>query len=175
MNKALLSLTAVLLLLAGCASSVTKDIMIDADADPKVNFAGYSTYKWLGSAAIVFDPEGQWEPPQFDADAEIKFLIDRELRKRGMTEATANADMIVAFAAGIDMASMEIKVDPESELSTLENVPMGALTVILIDSTTGLAIWGGIATAEIQQSPDQEIIRQRLDFAVSSMFKKLPR
>ena len=175
MHKALLSFSVVLLLLTGCASSVTKDIMIDADADPKVNFAGYSTYKWLGSAAIVFDPEGQWEPPQFDADAEIKFLIDRELRKRGMTEATANADMIVAFAAGIDMASMEIKVDPESELSTLENVPMGALTVILIDSTTGLAIWGGIATAEIQQSTDQEIIRQRLDFAVSSMFKKLPR
>jgi hypothetical protein len=175
MKKLLLTLTAVLLLLTGCASSVTKDIMVDADADPKVNFAGYSTYKWLGSAAIVYDPEGQWEPPQFDADAEIKFLIDRELRKRGMTEAAGNADMIVAFAAGIDMASMEIKVDPESELSTLENVPMGALTVILIDSSTGLAIWGGVATAEIQQSPDQEIIRQRLDFAVSSMFKKLPR
>jgi hypothetical protein len=175
MKKLLLTLTAVLLLLTGCASSVTKDIMVDADADPKVNFAGYSTYKWLGSAAIVYDPEGQWEPPQFDADAEIKFLIDRELRKRGMTETAGNADMIVAFAAGIDMASMEIKVDPESELSTLENVPMGALTVILIDSSTGLAIWGGVATAEIQQSPDQEIIRQRLDFAVSSMFKKLPR
>jgi hypothetical protein len=73
------------------------------------------------------------------------------------------------------MASMEIKVDPESKLSTLENVPMGALTVILIDNTTGLAIWAGVATAEIQQSPDQEIIRQRLDFAVSSMFKKLPK
>jgi len=175
MKKHLLALSAVLLLLTGCASSVTKDIMIEADADPKVNFAGYSTYKWLGSAAIVFDPEGQWEPPQFDADAEIKFLIDRELRKRGMTEATVNADMIVAFAAGIDMASMEIKVDPESELSTLENVPTGALTVILIDGNTGLAIWAGVATAEIQQSPDQEIIRQRLDFAVSSMFKKLPR
>jgi hypothetical protein len=175
MKKHLLALSAVLLLLTGCASSVTKDIMIKADADPKVNFAGYSTYKWLGSAAIVYDPEGQWEPPQFDADAEIKFLIDRELRQRGMTEAAGNADMIVAFAAGIDMASMEIKVDPESELSTLENVPMGALTVILIDGATGLAIWGGVATAEIQQSPDQEIIKQRLDFAVSSMFKKLPR
>jgi hypothetical protein len=175
MNKTLLSLSAVLLLLAGCASSVTKDIMVDADADPKVNFAGYSTYKWLGSASIVYDPEGQWEPPQFDADAEIRFLIDRELRKRGMTEAAGDADMIVAYAAGIDMASMEIKIDPESELSTLENVPMGALTIILIDGTTGLAIWGGVATAEIQQSPDQEIIRQRLDFAVSSMFKKLPK
>jgi hypothetical protein len=83
--------------------------------------------------------------------------------------------MIVAFAAGIDMSLMEIKFDPESNLSKLENAPMGALTVILIDANTGLVTWGGIATAEIQQSPNQETIRQRLDFAVSSMFKEFPR
>jgi hypothetical protein len=175
MNKVLLSFSVILLLLAGCANSVTKDIVVETEADPKISFAGYSTYSWLGSASIVYDPEGQWEPPQFDADAEIKFLIDRELRKAGMTEAAANPDMIVAFAAGIDMSLMEIKIDPESNLSSLENVPMGALTVILIDATTGLATWGGIATGEVQQSPDQETTRQRLDFAVSSMFKKFSR
>jgi len=175
MNKALLSFSVVLLLLAGCASSVTKDIMVETEADPRISFAGYSTYRWLGSASIVYDPEGQWEPPQFDADAEIKFLIDRELRKAGMVETTDNADMIVAFAAGIDMSLMEIKIDPESNLSKLENAPMGALTVILIDAKTGLATWGGIATGEVQQSPDQETTRQRLDFAVSSMFKKFSR
>jgi hypothetical protein len=175
MNKALLSFSVVLLLLAGCVNSVTKDIVVETGTDPRISFAGYSTYSWLGSASIVYDPEGQWEPPQFDADAEIKFLIDRELRKAGMTEAAANPDMIVAFAAGIDMSLMEIKIDPESNLSKLENVPMGALTVILIDANTGLATWGGIATGEIQQSPDQEIVRQRLDFAVSSMFKEFHR
>jgi hypothetical protein len=99
-----------MLFIAGCASSVTKDIMIDAQADPKVDFKGYATYTWLGSAAIVYDPDGKWEPPQFDADAEIKFLIDRELRKRGMSEDSVNPDMIVAFAAGIDMASMKINI-----------------------------------------------------------------
>jgi hypothetical protein len=70
---------------------------------------------------------------------------------------------------------MEIKIDPESKLVKLVNAPMGALTVILIDASTGLATWGGIATAEVQQSPDQETIRQRLDFAVSSMFKEFHR
>jgi len=175
MNKALLSFLVVLLLLAGCASSVTKDIMVETEADPKISFAGYSTYSWLGSASIVYDPKGQWEPPQFDADAEIKFLIDRELRKAGMTEAVANPDMIVAFAAGIDMSLLEIKNDPESNLDTLKNVPMGALTVILIDASTGLATWGGVATAEVQKNPDQETTKQRLDFAVSSMFKEFTR
>jgi hypothetical protein len=45
--------------------------------------------------------------------------------------------------------------------------------VILIDAKTGFAIWGGVATAEVQQNPDQEITKQRLDYAVSSMFKQL--
>jgi len=174
MSKFSLTFFAVMFFIAGCASSVTKDIMVEAQADPKVDFKGYSTYTWLGSAAIVYDPEGKWEPPQFDADAEIKFLIDRELRKRGMTEDSLNPDMIVAFAAGIDMEIMEIDIDPKSDLVVLENVPMGALTVILVDANTGLAIWGGVATAEIQQSPDQDTIKKRLDFAVIGMFKQLP-
>ena len=175
MNKNLFAIFGIMLLVAGCASSVTKDIMIDTDIDPKANLKGYSTYTWLGSAAIVYDPEGKWEPPQFDADAEIKFLIDRELRARGMTESSANPDLIIAYAAGIDMASMEIKIDPESNLETLRDVPMGALVVALIDGKTGLAIWGGVATAEIQQNPAQDVIKKRLDYAVTSMFKQLPK
>jgi hypothetical protein len=165
---------ALILLAVGCASSVTRDIAIEADADPKVNFDGYSSYTWLGSAAIVNDPKGKWEPPQFDADAQIKFLIDRELRARGMSEDSVSPDMIVAFAAGIDMEGMEIGIDPESELVALQDVPLGALAVILIDADTGNAIWIGSATAEIQQSPDQETIKKRLDFAVTQMFRKLP-
>ena len=172
MSKFSLSFFAVMFLIAGCASSVTKDIMVDTTADSKIDFKGYTTYAWLGSAAIVYDPDGKWEPPQFDADAEIKFLIDRELRSHGMTEDSINPDMIVAFAAGIDMASMEIDIDPNSDLIVLENVPMGALTVILIDANSGLAIWAGVATAEIQQSPDQDTIKKRLDFAVTGMFKQ---
>jgi hypothetical protein len=175
MKKHLLALSALLLLLTGCASSVTRDIIVDAEADPKINFNGYTSYTWLGSAAIVFDPEGRWEPPQFDADAEIKFHIDRELRARGMVEDSVEPDLIVAFAAGIDMSSMEIDIDPEINLTTLENVPLGALTVILVDAKTGLAIWAGIATAEIQENPDQETIKKRLEYAVGSMFKKLPK
>ena len=163
-----------LFLISGCASSVTKDIMVETDSDPKANLSGYTSYAWLGAAAIVFDEKGQWEPPQFDADAEIKFLIDRELRDHGMTEDSVNPDLVVAYAAGIDMDSMDIKADPESGIEALENVPAGALIVIMIDADTGLAIWAGIATADIQESPTAETTKQRLDFAVSEMFSKLP-
>lgn len=175
MNKNLSIFFGVILLVAGCASSVTSDIYVEADADPKANFKGYSSYTWLGSAAIVYDAEGKWEPPQFDADAEIMFHIDAELRARGMSEDSVNPDMVVAFAAGIDMDSMDIKIDPESDLAVLENVPLGALTVVLIDTQTGLAIWAGSATAEIKENPEQETIKKRIAYAVRTMFKQLPK
>jgi hypothetical protein len=174
MKKYFFTLAALVLLLSGCASSITKDITVETDSDPKANLGGYKSYAWLGAAAIVFDEQGQWEPPQFDADAEIKFLIDRELRDHGMTEDSANPDLIVAYAAGIDMDSMDIKTDPESGLEALENVPVGALTVILVDAGTGLAVWAGVATANIQENPTIETTKKRLDFAVSKMFSKLP-
>jgi len=171
----LLSLFAVLLLVTGCATSVTKDISVDTDSDPKTNFSGYKSYAWLGSATIVYDAEGKWEPPSFDADAEIKFLIDRELRKRGMVEDSLNPDMIVIFAAGVDMDVMQYKIDPESEIDLLENVPLGALSVVLVDVDTEIVIWAGLATAEIQEEPSSEEVKKRLDYAVTEMFKELPR
>ena len=175
MKKHLLAIATLLVFLSGCAStSVTKDIMVKTDADPKANLSGYSSYAWLGAASIVFDDKGQWEPPQFDADAEIKFLIDRELRDHGMTEDSVNPDLIVAYAAGIDMDSMEMKTDPETDLEVLENVPVGALSVILIDAGTELAVWAGVATADIKEDATPETTRKRLDFAVSEMFSKLP-
>ena len=175
MKKYLFTLIATALLLGGCTSGATKDIMVETEADPKADLSGYKSYAWLGSAAIVFDEKGQWEPPEFDADAEIKFLIDRELRAKGMTEDSINPDLIIAYAAGIDMDSMEIKTDPENDLEVLENVPVGALTVVMVDAETALAIWAGVATAEIQENPTAETTKKRLDYAVSKMFAKLPK
>jgi len=164
-----------LMLIGGCASVPTKDIQVDAQFDPKANFSGYKTYAWLGAAAIINDPYGQWEPPQFDADAEIMFLIDRELRKRGMSETTAGPALVVAFAAGIDMEALGLKVDTKTKLDMLENVPQGGLVVVLVDSRSGFVIWIAVATAEVQESPDTQTIKGRLDHAVTQMFKKLPK
>jgi len=162
-------------LLVGCASVPTKDIEIDAQADPKANFSGYKTYAWLGSAAILNDPYGQWEPPAFDADSEIKYLVDRELRKRGMLQNSVDPDLIVAFAAGINMDALELKVDSKSQMETLTNVPRGGLVIALVDSESEFVIWAGIATADVQKQPDTKTAKARLDYAVTKLFKKLPK
>ena len=164
-----------LVLVAGCATSITSDISVDAEHNPKVAFGACKSYAWLGTAAILNDPEGRWEPPNFDADAEITFLIDRELRARGMVEAQVNPDVLVFYGAGIDMEGFEIKVDPATDMEQMINVPMGGLSVILIDPQSEQAILAGVATAEVKQDLDPDTVRKRLAYAVEKMFAQLPR
>ena len=173
-NHALL-FTSALMLFAGCASVPTKDIAVAAQADPKANFSGYKTYTWLGSAAILNDAYGQWEPPEFDADVEIKYLIDRELRERGMLQNSVAPDLIVAFAAGINMDALELKVDPKSKIEALAQVPQGGLVIALVDGESGFVIWRGVAIAEVQKRPDTKTSKARLDYAVTELLRKLPK
>jgi hypothetical protein len=175
MNRYTQFMLIILIFFVASCATVTSDIKVNAEADPKINLDKYKTYTWLGSAKILYDPEGRWEPAQFDADAEVKWLIDRELRKKGITEVTANPDMIIGFTAGINMAALGLTENPETKLVTLQNVPKGGLALIFIDASTGFPIWIAAAVGELQQEPSTDTVRKRLDYAVSEMFKLLPK
>jgi hypothetical protein len=176
MNRKHLILFAIsLIFLAGCVSAPVKDITFNSQADPKANLSGYQTFTWLGSASIVNDAEGQWEPPGFDADAEIKHLIDRELRKRGMSENKNEPDLLVVFAAGVDMEALELKEDPETEMDMLVTVPQGGLLIGFLDSETGFVVWLGVATGEVQDDVDEQTVKARLDYAVTRLFSEIPK
>jgi uncharacterized protein YceK len=175
-RKLVLRIAAIaVLLLAGCATVPTGDIKIDSQVAAHANFSAYRTYAWLASAQIVNDPAGNWEPPQFDADAEIKWLIDREMRIRGINEVTAFPDMFVAFVAGVDMTQLALKQDPATKMELLENAPKGALVVMLIDGTSGDAVWAATAVGNVDKNRSAEESKARLDYAVTAMFRRLPK
>jgi len=165
----------VLIFLSGCASAPVKDIQIDSHANPKANFSGYKTYAWLGSATIVNDTHGQWEPPGFDADKEIKFLMNRELRNRGMSEDRTAPDLLVVFAAGVDMDALGLKIDPETQVEVFENLPKGGLVVAFVDRESGFVIWVGAATGDVQENADKQTVKARLNYAVKQLSKKIPK
>ena len=64
------------LLLSGCATTDSDfaDIDLITEIHPRFNLSSYGSYAWQGNAGIIFDPEGRWEPPDYDLDDEIKFL-----------------------------------------------------------------------------------------------------
>ena len=150
-NFHLIAILFFLLLITGCAT-VTKDIEVIGEVATDFNVSEYKTYAWLGSAKILYDPEGKWEPPKFYADGEVKWLIGGELRKRGMIEVEENPDVLVVFAAGVDMSALQLAKDPVSKIKMLENIPVGALAVMFIDASSGQAVWAGVATGDIQES-----------------------
>ncbi len=175
MNKyASIVIAGLLLLGIGCAS-VTQDINVWSETDPKASISGYKTYTWLGSAQLLYDPEGQWEPRNVDMDAEIKFLINKELRKRDIIQTNDIPDMIIAYAAGVDMTALGLAENPDSKMETIQNIPKGALVVMLVDAKTGYPIWIGAAEGKVQEEPSNDIVRKRLKYAVKKMFKQLPK
>jgi hypothetical protein len=174
MKKTILTVLVLTGFILGCATVPKDDITIETEADPKVNFSGYKTYAWLGAVGIVEDPEGRWEPPAFDADAEIVYLINDALRKRGMSEVNDGADLWVAYALGVDMEALKVKQNPETKIETLENVPQAGLAVLLIDPETTFVTWIGVATGELKNL-DVETAKKRLGYVVNTMFKELPK
>ena len=158
------------LLIASCVT-LTNDIEVKTQASPNADFSAYKTYAWAGSAQIVFDPIGQWEQPTLDTDEEVKFNINRELRGRGLFEVTSNPDLLVAFAAGVDMTTLELKEDPKAKKQILTNVPKAALVVALIDANTGYTVWIGYAEGRVQKQQSIENIQKRIDYAIRKMFE----
>lgn len=175
-NKQIIFCAALLLFLAsGCSITPTGDIEVDAQLDPNADLSAYKSYAWLGTAQVLHDPRGQWKPPKFDAELELKFLINRELRKRGLVEVTRYPDLAVAFIAGVDMAALELRQDPAKNLQILEEAPRGALVVLFVDTRTRNTVWAGVAQANVQQKElTNKDVRKRMEYAISRMFKLLP-
>lgn len=157
------------LFLSGC-TTLTKDIEVRSETAPEVDLANYNSFAWVASAEIVNDPHGNWEPTGFDADAEIKFLLLKELRNKGLKETARNPDLLLIFAAGVNMENLELVKDPDSKISTLEEVPKGALLVVMIDPVSRHPVWAGMARGDVESGRSDEEVRRRLAFAIEKMF-----
>ena len=164
-----IALTLSILATSSCAT-LTDDIVVETHANPDVNYHAYKTYAWAGSAQIIFDPVGQWGQPTLDTDKEVKFVINRELRERGLVQVTSHPDLLVAFAAGIDTSILELKENPNNDKKIVTNVPKAALLIALVDANTGYTVWVGYAVGDAQQQQTIETIRTRIDFAVKEIF-----
>ena len=168
--KNLLSFSTIvsILIISSCAT-LTDDIEINTQSDENVNYSNYKTYAWAGSEKIVYDPIGQWEQPTLDTDEEVKYIVNRELRKHGMHQVETNPDLFVAYAAGVDTSVLELREDPNHDKEVLTNVPKAALVIALIDAKTGYTVWLGYAVGDVQQQRTIDDIRERIDYAVSEI------
>lgn len=156
--------------LGACSTTPTKDIEVRSETRPGTNLADYKSFTWVASAEIVNDPHGNWEPEGFDADAEVRFLLIQELRAKGLVESNKNPDLLLIFAAGVDMENLELSKDPDTELRSLKEAPKGALIVALVDAASGRTVWVGTAEGDAEAGRNVEELKARLAYAVRKMF-----
>jgi len=166
-------LSAFFITLSGCAT-VTGDIQVESELVPNVKWSSYKTYDWLSAFEAVKDPNNSWKAPDIDITGDIKYLIDRELRNRNINSSAGVPDLAVSFFIGVDMEHKEHQLDPETKIKLNKKIPKGALVVVLIDVKSGEVVWMGNAVADIQENASNDLVRQRLDYAINEMFKTLP-
>jgi hypothetical protein len=157
-------------LTSSSCTTLTSDINIETHAAPGTDFNRYKSYAWAGSSRVVFDPIGQWRQPTIDTEGEVKTNISRELHDKGLIEVYNDPDLLVAFAVGVDMTSLELIENPDSEEKILTNVPKASLVVALVDADTGYTVWMGFAEGRVQQQQSIENIHARIKYAVSEIF-----
>ena len=121
------------------------------------------------------DPDREWAPPSLDIAGEIEFLVNRELRAKGMTEVSDSPDLLVIYAVGVNMKALNVVDDPKDDSVQFEEVPKGGVVVILADPESLNVMWVAGAVADIMEEPTAELAKKRLDYAIKKMFKKLPR
>lgn len=163
-----------LLFLSACSTS-NKDIKITSEQEPNISFSSYQSYDWLGTATLLNDPNNSWQSTGIDVSGDVKYLINRELRKRKLFKTTGKPDLAVSFFIGVNMDNQELKLDEETKIELKTTIPKAGLVVLLTEVDSGKVVWLGVATGEVQEQRTPELVRQRLDFAVTEMFKKLPK
>ncbi|MBK7977612.1 MAG: hypothetical protein IPK07_31615 [Deltaproteobacteria bacterium] len=134
---------------SGCASSTLYEgIQISAVSDPKVNVKGLRTYEWAIGASIMRDTTAAWQAPDFDVNDEFGFLIEKELRDRGMRPVNKNPDVYVGFLIVANVEQAKLVRDKAGDLN-LENDSAGALIIELMDpvAQAGVARRGRGASA----------------------------
>lgn len=167
---------AALLLAAGCAPKAqTSDIKTQTAADETVKFAGYKTYTWFAGVGMVRDDTGKWDDGDLDITAELKFLIDKSLRERGLNESASSPDLFIGFLVVADVNQLKEITDRGGKVTSIEGVGESALVIEVIDAKTERTVWVGAAAGDAQTGRSQDELKARLNYAVTELFKGLPK
>lgn len=163
------------LLVCACAKAPTSDIKTAAAVDETIKFSGYQTYGWFAGIGVLKDDSGRWDNGNVDVAAELKFKIDKAMRDRGLNESSANPQLLIGFLIAANLDQLKEISDRGGKVSSVEGVGKSALVVELIDASTKHTVWVGAAAGDAQTGRSTDELKERLDYAVTELFKALPR
>jgi hypothetical protein len=161
------------LLVCACAKAPTSDIKTAAAVDETIKFSGYRTYGWFAGLGLINDDSGRWDNGDLDIANELKFKIDKAMRERGLNE-SPEPQLLIGFLVAANLDQLKEISDRGGKVSSVEGVGKSALVVELVDASTKHTVWVGAASGDAQTGRSTDELKERLDYAVTELFKALP-
>lgn len=133
-------------------------------------FSSLRTYQLVKPAHATMNPF---------MDQRIAEAIQAQLAAKGMQEVSSNADAVVAYHTGVQRERSATMMGAGGwrmggGMGTInQNIQnAGTLVVNISDAHSRQLVWRGTATDTLSSKPDKN--SQKIDKAVSKMFKKYP-
>lgn len=145
------------------------------DYDHSADFKAYKSYSWINADG----GNSLWSD-------RIRRAVDQQLASKGLTRQDSGADVAVAaigrtrreqtyttfyngigggwFWRGFNM--------PQTATTTVQETPVGTLTVDMFDGRSKKLVWRGIAIKTLSGKPEKNT--KKLEDAVEDLFKKFP-
>lgn len=171
MKRLLLGLAT--LALAACASSPK----VNVDSDPSAKFSEYRTYSWLAQPKVASPLLQQ----------RLVDGVNKQLQAKGLKLVQAGEITVAANVATEQKQSLTTFYDTPSyagwgwrgmgpgmgtATTTVDNYEVGTLVIDLFDTASKRAIWRGVATATVPDSPEKATTL--LDQSLDKMFAEFP-
>jgi hypothetical protein len=166
-------ITSAAVTLAGLGILMAADVK--TDYDHAADFGAYRTYSWLRVEA----GDSLWSD-------RIRQAVSEQLGTKGLTPQESGGDLSIA-AMGRTREEQSYSTfyngigggwfwrgfgGPGMATTTVQETPVGTLTVDMFDAKTKKLVWRGTSTESLSNKPDKNT--KKLDEAVANMFKKFP-
>ena len=168
--KSLFRMTALLtlsLVVFGCGGAT-----VSSDYDTSKDFSQYKTFAWVDDSQVEasYDLQGLLHD-------RIHAAVKTELEAKGLTEATENPDLLLAYHTG---KQDQTQIDswgygywgPRS-VDTY-TYTTGTLIIDLVDAESQQLAWRGTAEDIIDPNPSPEKSQENINKAVAKIFSKYP-
>ena len=145
---------------------------VNVDYDKTIDFTRYKTFGWL---------DGTPASNPF-AEERIRQAVEAQLAAKGLTKAAGPADIYVASHATTGNQT-HITVDNYrtgpyrwgggvTTGGDVMNVPLGTLTIDLVDGKSKDLVWRAMATEILSNKPETN--QKKIDKVTKKIFKKYP-
>ena len=184
----LLALTFLSVLLVNSCST----LKVSSDLKGGGDISQYSTYRWIQAPASAGGGK-----PRFDSPAlreQVQRLVDEELSKRGYRRTDqGNSDLLVGYFASVTNKVRVTQVDTSmgfnsslpafvrteymapSTATLIDQFEKGTLIVGVGNARTRQLLWRGSAEAEIGLNDSDKRRQNRIQSAISKMFRGFPK